>query len=97
MRSWPFLARDAPSNPPTSMVMCDLNGSIDDLHTGSCRSSRSYTDGKVCQVGLGNLGKSFERARKVMTFKNLAYKNDATLVISFSPLFNMRSACACWR
>ena len=68
-------------------MMRDLNGSIDDFAYQLLQViPEASLARKVSRAGLESLVKSFEHARKIMTFLNLAYKNSATIGDFIQPL-----------
>jgi len=61
-------------------MMRDLNSSIDDFAFQLLQVvPEAALTRKVSRDGLENLGKSFEHSRKILTFVNLAYKNNVTV------------------
>ena len=74
-------------------MLRDLNGSIDDFAYELVQSiPESTLTQKVSRSGLEGLYKSFDLAKKIMTFINLAYKNSAT-VGDFIQLFVQYALC----
>ena len=65
---------------PLIKMMRDLNGSIDDFAYELIQSIPEATlTRKVSRNGLEALVKSFDHARRIITFINLAYQNRATV------------------
>jgi len=61
-------------------MMRDLNGSIDDFAFQLMQAiPEAALTRKVSRDGLEGLGKTFEHARKIMTFINQAYKSGVTI------------------
>jgi hypothetical protein len=78
-------------------MMRDLNGSIDDFAYQLLQviPEASLTR-KVSRDGLENLGKSFEHARKITTFINLAYKNSVTIGDFIQPFVQYALCVRLW-